>query len=106
MKRQSFSPLLLSLLTASLLGPPMLHAWTPFPVQEDHLLFMPGSQQGSVSLESANRCDNCHGGYNTAVEPAHNWRGSMMAHAARDPLWAACLTVAGFDLDTWHPQCR
>ena len=55
---------------------------------------MPGSQQGTVGLESVNRCDNCHGGYNLAIEPAHTWRGGMMANAARDPLWAACLTVA------------
>ena len=68
--------------------------WTALPVKEDRLVFMPGSQPGSVDLESAARCDNCHGGYNQAVEPAHNWRGSMMASAARDPLWAACMTVA------------
>lgn len=72
----------------------LLHAWTPLPVKDDRLVFMPGSQQGTVSLESARRCDNCHGGYNQSVEPAHNWRGGMMANAARDPLWAACLTVA------------
>lgn len=71
-----------------------LLAWTPTPVKDDQLLFMPGSQPGSANLESSNRCDNCHGGYNTSVEPAHNWRGSMMAHAARDPLWQACRTVA------------
>lgn len=64
------------------------------PVKEDHLLFLPGSQPGSVDLESAAMCDNCHGGYNHAVEPAYNWRGSMMASAARDPLWLACLTTA------------
>jgi len=72
----------------------LLYAWTPLPVNQDQLVFMPGSQQGTVNLESAGRCDNCHGGYNKAVEPAYNWRGGMMANAARDPLWAACLTVA------------
>jgi len=76
------------------IGALLVYAWTPLPVKQDRLVFMPGSQPGSVALESANRCDNCHGGYNKAVEPAHNWRGGMMAHAARDPLWAACLTVA------------
>lgn len=75
-------------------GALLLHAWTPLPVKQDRLVFMPGSQPGSVNLESAARCDNCHGGYNKAVEPAHNWRGGMMANAARDPLWAACMTVA------------
>jgi hypothetical protein len=68
--------------------------WTPKPVKDDQRVFMPGSQPGSVNLEAATRCDNCHGGYNAAIEPARNWRGSMMANAARDPLWAACMTVA------------
>lgn len=85
---------LLSLLVPLLFGPFAVQAWTELPVHADQLVFMPGSQQGTVSLESATRCDNCHGGYNKAVEPAHNWRGSMMANAARDPLWAACLTVS------------
>jgi hypothetical protein len=76
------------------IGALLVYGWTPLPVKQDRNVFMPGSQPGSVSLESANRCDNCHGGYNRAVEPAHNWRGGMMANAARDPLWAACLTVS------------
>jgi hypothetical protein len=76
------------------IGALLVYGWTPLPVKQDRLVFMPGSQPGSVSLESANRCDNCHGGYNKAVEPAYNWRGGMMATAARDPMWAACLTVA------------
>ncbi|HEY5611074.1 MAG TPA: multiheme c-type cytochrome, partial [Thermoanaerobaculia bacterium] len=72
-------------------------AWDPRPVAGDRNVFLPGSQPGSVALESATRCDNCHGGYNKAVEPAHNWRGSMMAQAARDPLWLAAVTVANQD---------
>lgn len=71
--------------------------WDPRPVAGDRNVFLPGSQPGSVALESATRCDNCHGGYNKAVEPAHNWRGSMMAQAARDPLWLAAVTVANQD---------
>ena len=59
---------------------------------------LPGSQPGqSGNLESPDKCDNCHGGYNTAVEPAFNWRGSMMSQAARDPLFYACLAVANQD---------
>ncbi len=74
-------------------------AWTPKPVEEDQLVFMPGSQPGSLGTEinTAEKCDNCHGGYDAAVEPAFNWRGSMMAQAARDPLWLACLAVAAQD---------
>jgi cytochrome c553 len=60
--------------------------------------FMPGSQDGqSGNLESPNKCDNCHGGYDQAVEPAFNWRGSMMAQAMRDPLFIACLAIANQD---------
>lgn len=60
--------------------------------------FLPGSQPGeSGNIEHPNKCDNCHGGYDEAVEPAFNWRGSMMAQAARDPLYLACLAIANQD---------
>ena len=47
--------------------------------------------------EAPTRCLNCHAGYNTAVEPGFNWKGSMMAQAARDFLFWSCLTVAAQD---------
>lgn len=73
-------------------------ALTGTPVAADPLVRMPGTQPGNnVSLESPNRCLNCHGGYNTAVEPGHNWRGSMMAQASRDFVFWSCLTVAAQD---------
>jgi hypothetical protein len=60
--------------------------------------FMPGSQPGqSGNLETPDKCDNCHGGYDLAVEPAFNWRGSMMAQSMRDPLFLACLAIANQD---------
>lgn len=60
--------------------------------------FLPGSQIGeSGNLETPDRCDNCHGGYDAAVEPAFNWRGSMMSQAARDPLFFACMAIAEQD---------
>src|SRR5210317_2207673 len=60
--------------------------------------FMPGSQPlQSGTFKSSNQCDNCHGGYDTNAEPAFNWRGSMMAHAMRDPLYLASLTIANQD---------
>jgi hypothetical protein len=60
--------------------------------------FLPGSQPGeSGTLETSDKCDNCHGGYDAAVEPAFNWRGSMMAHALRDPLFFAAVAVAEQD---------
>ncbi|MBX7132220.1 MAG: hypothetical protein K1X67_06040 [Fimbriimonadaceae bacterium] len=59
----------------------------------------PGTQPQQVSnLESPDRCDNCHGGYDPSVEPAHNWRGSMMANAGRDPIFWATLAVAEKDV--------
>jgi len=63
---------------------------------DDFLL--PGSQPGqSGNLEHPSKCDNCHGGYDQAVEPAFNWRGSMMAQAARDPFFYACLAISNQD---------
>ncbi len=60
--------------------------------------FLPGSQPGeSGNMEHPDKCDNCHGGYDELVEPAFNWRGSMMSQAARDPLYLACLAIANQD---------
>lgn len=60
--------------------------------------FLPGSQPGqSGQLETPDKCDNCHGGYDTAVEPAFNWRGGMMSQAARDPLFYAGMAIANQD---------
>ncbi len=75
----------------------LLFAWTPVQVSQDPLLRMPGTQPGQVALESPNRCMNCHAAYDPAVEPGFNWQGSMMAQAARDFIYYACLTVAGQD---------
>jgi hypothetical protein len=72
-----------------------VYSWEPVPVEDDHSVFMPGTQPGEAgNAETPDKCDNCHGGYSLGVEPAFNWRGSMMAQAARDPLWLACLTTA------------
>ncbi len=82
----------------TLLGLYAAYSWTPLPVKNDQNVFIPGTQPGQAGhSESANKCDNCHGGYNAGVEPNHNWRGSMMAQAARDPLWLACLTASDQD---------
>jgi hypothetical protein len=66
----------------------------------------PGTQPGEVgNLESPDKCDNCHGGYNSAVEPAFNWRGSMMANAGRDPIFWATLAIAEQDFDGAGDLC-
>jgi hypothetical protein len=66
----------------------------------------PGTQPGEVgTLETPDKCDNCHGGYAPAVEPAFNWRGSMMANAGRDPLFWATLAIAEQDFDGAGDLC-
>ncbi|QQL46327.1 multiheme c-type cytochrome [Sulfuriroseicoccus oceanibius] len=70
-------------------------AWTPLPVSEDDLVFMPGTQPADgVSIEGVGQCMNCHSGYDLLVEPGTTWQGSMMAQAGRDPLWMASVVVA------------
>jgi len=75
-------------------------AWSPVPIKEDPLVYMPGTQpldgQRSI-IESPNRCTNCHGNYDQEIEPAYNWQGSMMAQAARDFLFYSCMTVSAQD---------
>ena len=52
------------MLTAVLAG--TVYAADTVPV----VIEQPGTQQGEVgNLESPDKCDNCHGGYNTATEP-------------------------------------
>jgi hypothetical protein len=75
----------------------VVYAWTPVLVVDDPLVRMPGTQPGQVTLEDPNRCLNCHSGYNRAVEPGFNWKGSMMAQSARDFLFWSCLTVGAQD---------
>ncbi len=62
---------------------------------DDPLVRMPGTQPAqNVALESPNKCDNCHDAYDPNVDPAFFWRGSMMAQAARDPVFWATFVVA------------
>jgi len=61
------------------------------------VIHQPGSQPGEAS-PSTSRCENCHGGsYAPAYEPGFNWRGSMMSHATRDPIFWATVDVAEQD---------
>jgi hypothetical protein len=66
----------------------------------------PGTQPNEVgNLETPDKCDNCHGGYNASVEPSFTWRGSMMANAGRDPIFWATLAVAEQDFDGAGDLC-
>jgi len=62
---------------------------------------VPGTQPEDqiIPLDEVSVCANCHGNYDQNAEPLHNWRGSMMAHAGRDPIFWATLAIAeqGFD---------
>ncbi len=62
-----------------------------------------GTQPGELhtALQPAERCSECHAGGATAqgerYMAADTWAASMMANAARDPLFLATLTVAEQD---------
>ncbi len=66
----------------------------------------PGTQPGEVApLERPDQCDNCHADSNKGVELANEWRGSMMAHASRDPLFWATMAIAEQDFDGSGDLC-
>jgi len=60
---------------------------------------LPGSQplEAGEFEDPSVTCVTCHGGYDPAVEPYHNWHGSMMGQAMRDPLFLATLVIAEQD---------
>lgn len=79
-------------------APAAAWAWDPLIPSSDPLVRMPGAQPdpGNV-IAPASTCMSCHSGYKAAVEPGFLWKGSMMAQAARDPLFWAGLVVAAQD---------
>lgn len=100
--RSSIIPVLLFCL---MIVVPAFHAANAADVIPDAIK-QPGTQPGEVgNLESPDKCDNCHGGYNQAVEPAFNWRGSMMGNAGRDPIFWATLAIAEQDFDGAGDLC-
>ena len=94
MKRSVGVPFLVLTSFCALLLISQTFAWTPKPVKDDPLVRMPGTQPGAVDLtgDTSQGCIGCHAG----AEPEH-WKGSMMAQAARDPIFWAGLTVAAQD---------
>ncbi|MER2598475.1 MAG: hypothetical protein ABTQ73_03060 [Caldilineales bacterium] len=72
-------------------------AQPPVPPSQDPLVRMPGTQPNQLTLLSPETCLACHADYDTAVEPGFLWMGSMMAQAARDPLYWATMAVAAQD---------
>jgi len=71
------------------------YAWTPMVVEDDPVVRMPGSQPAqNINLEPPSFCINCHYNYAPGLDPGSTWAGSMMAQAARDPIFFATFTVA------------
>lgn len=57
--------------------------------------FQGGSQpEGYEAFLHSNNCGTCHGMGSPDIHILQPWQGSMMAHAARDPLFYACLAIA------------
>lgn len=84
-----------------------LAGWASTPVPSNKSdFFLPGSQPGqSGQLETPKKCDNCHAGNGQASGAAFSWRGSMMAQAARDPLFHAALAIANQDAPVMGDLC-
>ena len=68
---------------------------------------MPGTQpfEHGPDLDTSGGCATCHGNYDSAKEPYRNWQGSMMAHAARDPLFLANMAIANQDVANSGDLC-
>ncbi len=62
-----------------------------------------GTKPGDLAFPdfaNADGCANCHGGgfmSDTTYLPTDTWAGTMMANAARDPVFFAALTIANQD---------
>ncbi len=67
---------------------------------------LPGSQPLEAgTFDGPNLCVNCHGGYDPAVEPGHNFEGMLMGQSARDPLFYAAMAVAEQDAPSSGDLC-
>ena len=67
---------------------------------------LPGTQPSDgINLESPDKCDNCHQSTSPVVNIAHDWRGSMMSHAGRDPIFWATVAIAEQDFDGAGDLC-
>ena len=68
---------------------------------------LPGTQphRGAILDDPQTTCVSCHGNFAAATEPYAVWQGSMMAQAARDPLFFACLAVAEQDAPSVGDLC-
>ena len=69
-------------------------------------IFLPGTQPNELTepLRTASQCGDCHGQY-ADYDSNNTWRGTMMANAARDPLFHAALTIARQDVPISGDLC-
>ncbi|APR87685.1 cytochrome c family protein [Minicystis rosea] len=87
------------LLRTSALAAVLLASGTAFAGIDD----LGGTQPGDLAFPAfadADACLACHGGGvagDTTLLPADTWAGTMMANAARDPVFFAALTIAEQD---------
>jgi hypothetical protein len=79
------------------------HAATAVPIEVQ----MPGTQPSDnvASINLNTDCDQCHLNTDPAVTIVSDWRGSMMSHAGRDPIFWATLAVAEQDFDGAGDLC-
>ncbi len=77
-------------------------------------IFLPGTQPGEITnwpLLDVDYCKICHGRYSFDLhqEPYDTWTGSMMANAARDPIFWAAVDIANQDspgVGEWCIRCH
>ncbi len=69
--------------------------------------FLPGTQPLTITdpLFSAQNCASCHEGMTVPDAPGNLWKSSMMAQAARDPIFHAGLAIANQDADFSGELC-
>lgn len=64
-------------------------------------IFLPGMQpnESKISFGKIKNCKMCHGGTkNGNADPYFSWQTSIMAHAGRDPLYIASVSIANQDI--------
>jgi hypothetical protein len=94
-----FCALILGLVCCASLA---VHAATTVPIEVQ----MPGTQPAdNVNLDLSSNCDNCHQDDSKGVHIVQDWRGSMMSHAGRDPIFWATLAIAEQDFDGAGDLC-
>jgi hypothetical protein len=67
----------------------------------------PGTQPTTLqnAIVPSTDCASCHSGYDEAQEPYRRWASSMMAQAARDPVFYAALAIANQDASESGQMC-